>query len=256
MTDTMNECNNDSPNEILDIQPLRTSVEINELAAALSKAQRAMRHPQKNKVAKVPMKSGGAYSYNYADLADVIDAVRGPFGDNGLSMIQVPFGSDGYKVGIVTRIMHSSGQWVEGTLFMPTADAKAQTIGSAITYGRRYALSPMAGIASDDDDDGNAAQGQTADTQLRPGRAQPSTTLNEKTSRMLAAFVEVGVSREALERHMGGTKVEAFTDSDVESLRALHTEVKTGVVKAQDVGSGAVKKAASTKDKLEEKFKK
>ena len=255
MTDQFEECNNEGSEGYAELLPIRTSADLDKLAAALSKAQKTMKHPQKNRVAKVQMKSGGTYTYNYADLADVIDAIRGSFGDNGLSIVQLPFGCDGRKVGIITRIMHESGQWIEGSLYMPTSDNKAQTIGSAITYGRRYSLSPMAGIASDDDDDGNTAQGQQAETQTRPKRAQSNNALNEKISRMLGAFADLGVTPASLERHCN-KKVEAFTDEDVEGLRVLHGDVKTGVVLAQDVGVYGFKKAPSTKDKLEEKFKK
>lgn len=255
MTDTTKQCDNEYPEIVpMEIVPLRSSAALNELATALAKAQAVMRHPGKNKTAKVPMKTGGSYSYNYADLSDVIDAVRIPFAENGLSFIQTPFNSDSYKVGIVTRIMHSSGQWIEGTLFMPTADGKPQTIGSAITYGRRYALAPMAGIASDDDDDGNAAQGQQADTSTRPGKGakSPTAQLPDKAYRMLAAFTALGVTREALEAHVGGVSLQNLSDDDLACLRELHTEIKKGAVTAVQVGS----KGSTMKDKLDEKFKK
>lgn len=158
----------DSPkNSAIAFQPLRSSEKLDALALALSKAQGAMKHPGKNKTAKVPLKSGGGYEYNYADLADCIDALRGPFAANELALVQIAFNEAADVVGIVTRILHSSGQWIEGTLYITCADTRPQSIGSAITYGRRYSLSPMAGIASDDDDDGSAAQGVEANTSPR-----------------------------------------------------------------------------------------
>jgi len=272
-----------APAPALAIAALRSSEKIEALAAALSKAQGAMHHPQRNKVAKVPLKTGGSYSYNYADLADVIDAVRGPFAANELAMVQIPFNEPG-AVGIVTRIMHSSGQWIEGTLYMPCADTKPQSIGSAITYGRRYALAPMAGIASDDDDDGNAAQGQAAETSARPrggsgvrygaggGReehryepigseaqvSRPSGVLPEKTARMLAAFTALGVTREALEAHCMGVSLHEMNDADLDALRVLHGDLKAGKVKAGDVGKAPAeeKEVDPVKAKLDGKFKK
>lgn len=152
---------------------VRFSPEIGELAAALSKAQAMMRHPAKNKTAKVKMKSGETYQYNYADLADCIDALREPFAANGLCHIQVPFNTDPEAVGVLTRIMHSSGQWMEGTLHMGCADDRPQTAGSAITYGRRYSLMAMAGASSEEDEDGNLAQGNGgAETAKRTRGAQ------------------------------------------------------------------------------------
>lgn len=154
--------------------PLRTSPEIDKLAAALAKAQGGTRHPKKNRTAKITTKSGDRYEYNYADLSDVIDALKEHFFANELSIIQVPYvdrsQANSTCVGVVTRIMHSSGQWLEGELALPVADAKPQSIGSAITYGRRYMLAPMGGIASDEDDDGNLAQGNVSkDVKQKPG---------------------------------------------------------------------------------------
>jgi len=214
--------------------PLRSSYQINELATALAKAQGLMKHPGKNKTAKVPMKAGGTYSYNYADLADCIDAVRGPFAANGLSFIQVPFNEPG-AVGILTRIMHSSGQWIEGTLFMPCPDSKPQSIGSAITYARRYALSPMAGFASDDDDDGNVAQGQVADTSMRvrkmvqevPGAAQ-----SDRADKMIRRFLDINVSKGDIEKFRGKS-VNDFQDADFDAMKDHYDELKKGVGEVQ-----------------------
>ena len=43
-----------------------------------------------------------------------------------------------------------------------------QEYGSAITYARRYALVAILGVASEEDDDGNAASGNTAKTRGKP----------------------------------------------------------------------------------------
>ena len=75
-----------------------------------------------------------------------------------MSVIQ---GNDG-KPGefyVTTMLLHESGQWIKSKLKMPVEKATAQSIGSTITYGRRYGLSAMVGI-SQYDDDGNAASGK------------------------------------------------------------------------------------------------
>lgn len=238
-------------NEVSQAQPaaaipqLRSSEQIDKLAAALSKAQGEMKHPGKNKTATVPMKAGGKYSYNYADLADVLDAIRAPFAANGLSLLQVPFNDGPRAVGVITRIMHASGQWMEAPpLFMPCGDGRPQDIGSAITYGRRYTASPMAGITSDDDDDGNVAQGNAAETGARArgttgkqeGVSRPDNELPEQVSKMLRAFTEKGVTKEQIEAHCGGTPLASLQAADLDALKVLYTEVKEGKVKAGDVG--------------------
>ena len=132
---------------------MQCSNEINELSAALAKAQGAMIGAHKG--ADNPF-----FKSRYSDLASVMEAIRKPFADNGLSFIQAPAFADG-KVSITTRIMHSSGQWIESTLDVPVAKNDAQAVGSAISYGKRYALQSMAGVPSIDDD-GEAAVNRQA----------------------------------------------------------------------------------------------
>jgi hypothetical protein len=133
---------------------LTTSQEIAELAGALSKAQGAFPRVTKGKTADAV-----TYSYSYADLADILEAVRKPLSDNGLAIIQPPVVA-GEDVVLVTRLLHASGQWIEST-FPVDMFEKPQETGSALTYARRYAASALLGIAAEEDDDGKAAQGGT-----------------------------------------------------------------------------------------------
>lgn len=119
-----------------------------ELAKALNAAQAEMSGAKK-KAANPFFKS------KYADLNSVVDAVRIPFAENGLSYSQFPVFEDG-KVGVETILMHSSGEWISSKLLLPMVKQDPQAAGSAITYARRYALQAIAGIPAEDDD-GNAA---------------------------------------------------------------------------------------------------
>ena len=127
---------------------MNTSEQINELATALSKAQAEMTGAVKS--SKNPF-----FKSSYSDLASVCEAISGPFANHGLSYIQSPEFSEQY-IQVITRIMHSSGQWIEGVVSLPPTKNDAQGYGSAITYGRRYGLQAMAGVPSVDDD-GQAA---------------------------------------------------------------------------------------------------
>src|SRR5699024_3297215 len=76
---------------------------------------------------------------------------------HGLSFLQYPINNDN-KVGIVTILMHGSGEWIEtDPIFTTPPKQDAQATGSVITYLKRYSLSAVFGITSDEDDDGNAA---------------------------------------------------------------------------------------------------
>ena len=95
------------------------------------------------------------YNYKYADLAQILKIVRPVLSKYGLSVIQTPSVADG-QVSVTTRIMHSSGEWIEEALCMPleptTNGSQAQAVGTVITYARRYALAAMCGIAQEDND--------------------------------------------------------------------------------------------------------
>lgn len=125
------------------------SEQINELATALAKAQAEIEGASKSR-------TNPAFKSQYATLADVWDACRGPLTKNGLSIVQLPGFADG-KVRVTTILMHASGQFIEETLDLPVSKNDAQGVGSALTYGRRYGLSAMTGVAPDDDDDGSSA---------------------------------------------------------------------------------------------------
>jgi len=127
---------------------MNQSEQLNELAAALSKAQGQIEGAKKDS-------ANPFFKSKYADLASVWEACRKPLTENGLSIIQCPEESEN-GIAIETMLLHSSGQWKSSRYSMPVSKVDAQAVGSAITYGRRYALSAMVGVAPEDDD-GNAA---------------------------------------------------------------------------------------------------
>lgn len=127
------------------------SESIKELAGALSKAQGSMESAKKD-TANPYFKSA------YADLASVWTACREALTANGLAVAQTTKPSqDG--VTVVTTLIHSSGEWMRGELFIKPVKNDPQGIGSAITYARRYALAAMVGVAPEDDD-GEGAMGR------------------------------------------------------------------------------------------------
>lgn len=131
---------------------LRKSEQINELAAALTKFQKAAPKITKDKKGKVQTKSGSSYEYDYADLATIWDKIRGGLADNCLSVIQSPT-TLSTDPALTTLLAHESGQWVEDTMPLKIVQETPQGQGSAITYARRYALCAMLGIVADSDND-------------------------------------------------------------------------------------------------------
>ncbi len=104
------------------------------------------------------------FKSKYADLASVWNACRTYLSKNHLAVIQSPSFFDN-RIVITTRIIHKSGQWMEGSLPLKPIKDDPQAAGSTITYGRRYALSSMLGIVADEDDDGSTASKQSKETE-------------------------------------------------------------------------------------------
>ena len=130
---------------------MNKSESIKELASALAKFQGEIKNP--SNTATNPF-----FKSKYAPLDTVLNTVRPILSKNGLSIIQAPSG-DGELIIVSTTLLHSSGEWMEFPNLVLKADkATAQGAGSAITYARRYALSAILGISSEDDDDGNSQE--------------------------------------------------------------------------------------------------
>jgi hypothetical protein len=128
-----------------------TSDTINELTTALSKAQGEITGALKES-------ANPFFKSRYADLASCWDACRGPLSKNGLAVFQAAETTNDGLV-LTTTLAHGSGQWMRSTLGVNPKDDTPQSMGSALTYARRYALTAMVGIAQVDDD-GNAASGR------------------------------------------------------------------------------------------------
>ena len=106
--------------------------------------------------------SDGSYSYKYSSLGAIIKSVGPALSDCEIARV-AGVKQDGEKIVISTMLIHSSGQWLGCELVFIVKSEDPKKIGSAISYGRRYGLSALCGIASEEDDDGDAA-GQTTGT--------------------------------------------------------------------------------------------
>jgi len=139
------------------------SEQLNELAAALAKAQAQLHAVDADAVGQVE-RDGSVQSYRYATLTKVWNTARKPLSKNGLSVLQTCEPGNRGELRLTTTLLHESGQWVSGTEVVPVSAPTAQGFGSALTYARRYGLAAMVGLCVEEDDDGAAA---TAHTQRR-----------------------------------------------------------------------------------------
>jgi hypothetical protein len=135
------------------------SQEIGKLALALTKAQAQMKGALKDQ-------SNPFFKSKYADLSSVWEACREPLTVQGLSILQTVHRDEGQTV-LRTSLVHISGEWVRSdipVIVAPGGKQDMQTLGSALTYARRYGLAAMVGVCPEDDD-GEAAVGRKAPPQ-------------------------------------------------------------------------------------------
>ena len=150
---------------------MNQSETITKLAAALVAAHSEVENAVKDS-------QNPFFKSNYASLNSVLGTVKPVFGRHGLVVVQMPSeAADGFT-GLESIILHESGEWISQTAAAPipikyTSDGEprppdAQSVGSAITYLRRYSLAALAGITQEDDD-GNAASNYAPDKTPRGG---------------------------------------------------------------------------------------
>lgn len=120
------------------------SPSINELALALSKAQGVMEAAKKDQ-------NNPYFKSKYADLASIWAACKKPLSDNGLAVVQLTSSRDN-EIGIITILTHSSGQYIKSEIFIKPLKTDPQSIGSCLTYLRRYSLAAIVGMSQEDDD--------------------------------------------------------------------------------------------------------
>lgn len=128
---------------------MNTSEQINEIAAALAKAQSKIKTAIKDS-------TNPHFRSKYADLASVREACADALSANDIAVVQA-HGFDGAHVTLTTRLVHKSGQWLESVYLIKPTKEDPQGYASATTYARRISLSSMVGVVADEDDDGNAA---------------------------------------------------------------------------------------------------
>lgn len=157
---------------------MKKSESIATLAAALTKAQAEIKNAPKSG-------TNPHFKNKYVPLDEMIPVCKEALNANGISFIQGAEQSEsGDVLHLSTMLLHTSGEWIESTLTMKPVKADPQGIGSCITYARRYSLAAICGVASEEDDDGNAAsqpaKPASKTAQAAPARSQYSSAAHEE----------------------------------------------------------------------------
>lgn len=141
---------------------MNKSESIKELATALAAFQ--------VKCGKIIKKANNPFfKSKYADLPSILDEIHLPLSETGLVLSQFPDGD-----GLTTILMHKeSGEWIMANGTMKPVKSDPQSMGSAITYQRRYSIISVLGLNVDSDDDGNAGSGNVENPPAQPEKDLP-----------------------------------------------------------------------------------
>jgi hypothetical protein len=139
-------------------------------------------------------RSSEGYNYKFADLASCWDSVRQPMADAGLALIQTTYvTAEGENV-LVTTLLHTSGEWISGELLVRPVKADPQSLGSSLSYARRYGMMGMLGISASDDDGAAASKPAT-----KAAAREPNTKLREQYKALWSRCLKAGIDPRELE---------------------------------------------------------
>ena len=207
---------------------MNKSESIKELAVALSKMQSEIRGYKEDS-------NNPFFKSKYGDLTSVWAAIRESLTKNNLSVVQTMGMSDkeGYVI-VETMLLHSSGEYITGRLELKPDKPGPQAIGSAVTYGRRYSLAAITGIAPEDDD----AEGATDRKQNKK-----KTTAKPKETKPKDPLKKIWNTTKA-----GGITQQEFTD--ICGIHGVTSDTKNSITKDQitDIGFAVEKQVEANKE--------
>lgn len=196
------------------------------IAKALSAAQGQMRAAEKGSINK-------HLGNRYADIASVWDVCRAPLAANGLALVQT-IGWESPSIVLETRLLHVSGEWIEGRYPVKPTKDDPQGLGSAITYARRYSLMAMVGVVADEDDDGHAESEPT-----EPSNREAERRKDELVQRVLALRARIGIPNDVMRHVVGIMGYKVLNNMTVPALQGL---VKGLAAIEQAIGDGKATK--------------
>lgn len=194
------------------------------LAEALVAFQTRLPRVGKNKTATVATRTGGSYSYKYADLGDVVDVVLPLLNEIGISFTCQPRRCDDGSYALVGVLAFApSNEAVEGWLPLKT-NGTPQELGSAITYARRYLLTSMTGVVAEEDDDAQVAvygEDERVQAQLEADRKQAERNVQEDRAGARFRAANPGATREAFRAAVEQTFAQPYDDVTAEQFKTF-----------------------------------
>jgi len=212
---------------------MKTSEQLNELFTALSKAQESIKNAQKE--GYNPM-----FRSNYTTVTSVLEVIKPVYKEN-ISIMQMPEMDK-----LITRVGHSSGQWleIETPLFIgePKGMSRMQAYGNAVTYARKYALVSLFGIGQEDNDGNDCNHNGQNTTQKKENLNKPlnqrpnKTNINEKTTDRRQGFLDSmkklrAIDNESYVNLLGSAGYESAEEIPEDSFAKVYKQMKEAMDK-------------------------
>ena len=158
------------------------------------------------------------FKSEYIQLDTLLNKVNKVCQKHKLGIMQYPTGT-----GLITSLFHEpSGEEITSYYELLLEKKNAQGVGSALTYAKRQVIQAMFGLSAgpEEDDDGEGAL---------------EDSLDDRISKMVAAFAGIGISQEDLEDRIKHP-IKYITPKEFEELSAYYKEAKEpkGAVKLND----------------------
>jgi hypothetical protein len=199
---------------------ITTSETIGKIAAAVATASADIGAAKKD--AKNPH-----FKNDYATLESAINASKGALQAQGVFVVQSPGemgeGQGTFVLNVVTRLVHSSGEWIETVCHIPLQKKDAQGVGSAVTYGRRYGLMAALNIPASDDDGNDACKPEPV-KKITPAQVVQLQDLAD----------EVGADMAKLKKYIGVSVMTEIKAADFDRVRELLERKRPAAEKGGD----------------------
>lgn len=196
------------------------------LSEALCKAQKNFKTALKKKI-------NPYFHSKYADYSEILRCIKEPLNNEGITILQ-PIKDDIVE----TILLHESGEYILSQTRIYNLSNKPQDYGSAITYARRYALSAILSIDSDEDDDGNIANGNNQTNQNKPINTVPNQPVKKEVTsngindtlrifdlrKRISNLYKKGFSQDFIEKHLGFSLKEIPAKFEIAQIKVTELE--------------------------------
>ena len=173
----------------------------------------------------------------YATLDTILDILKPILHKYGLVVTQLPTSDDTNRMGLTTTVWDvATGTWIGDTIFVdiPDEGQHIQTVGKQLTYLRRYALSSVFCLSTEDDTDGNPIVKQ----ERKPKQKK---NLRDKLAARAAEYDKAGEEVTDKQRGMLAGMLEMCFTDEPEKNRKIFMDMVWDKTSVKDLTSGEVK---------------